>query len=117
MSNPVCVDFLSELDSPYLDVILPFTGRTNNFTSFIIASVSLFSFISWAAVSTVVSAISNESVFIFSKSSVYFSFIWRFSSKLFPSNSAFISFTTFSASSNVSTYVFVSLFKATCMLL
>ena len=46
ISNPVCLELLIELDTPYLEDILPLTGSTDNFTPLITASASFSSFIS-----------------------------------------------------------------------
>ena len=40
MSNPVCVDTLILLLTPYLDVIFPWTGNTANFIPFMFGNFS-----------------------------------------------------------------------------
>lgn len=113
ISKPVCVDLLIELDTPYLEDIVPFTGSTEIFTPLTIAKASFSSFISWTADSTVLDATSTESVLISSVFIVYFSFILISISKSSVLNSSLILLTISSASSIVSTYSLVSLFNAT----
>ena len=113
ISKPVCVDLLIELDTPYLEDIVPFTGSTAIFIPLTIAKASFSSFISWTADSTVLDATSTESVLISSVFIVYFSFILISISKSSVLNSSLILLTISSASSIVSTYSLVSLFNAT----
>jgi len=113
MSKPVCVDLLIELDTPYLEDIVPFTGSTEIFIPLTIAKASFSSFISWTADSTVLDATSTESVLISSVFIVYFSFILISTSSSSVLYSSLILLTISSASSIVSTYSLVSLFNAT----
>ena len=113
ISSPVWVDFLLELDSPYLEEIFPLTGSTEILIPLTMANDSFSSFISWAAVFILFDATSNESVLISSVFTVYFSFILISISNSSVLNCSFIWLTIFSASSKVFTYSFGWSFKDT----
>lgn len=112
MSNPVWLELLILLFSPYLDVILPETGFVANFIPFTLGSAAILASSSFCSIFSCMSflAISMLDALISSILFVYFSTIVRFSS--FPWFSSFILSTTCSASSIVFTLSIFSLSRA-----
>lgn len=112
ISSPVCVELLTLLDSPNLDVIVPLTGLQLISTPFTVPKTG-FVFISFSA-STSAFAISSTAKTASSvptvkmSSSVKICLTPTFTSALSLLYSSFTLFTTSSASSAVFTYVLIS---------